>query len=74
MILENVTSIELKEGIAQDDAFEELAGNNINTSAGNENIGDKVNDGRDILKEENSYSDDSVVLKVSKLKSKSTWS
>jgi hypothetical protein len=61
MILENVTSIELKEGIAQDDAFEELAENNINTYAGNENNEDKRNDGKDILREENIYSDDSVV-------------
>ena len=54
MILEYVTSYELKEGIAQDDAFEELAENTLNTSAGNENIEDKIDDGRDILKEENS--------------------
>ena len=54
MILEYVTLYELKEGIAQDDAFEELAENTLNTSAGNENIEDKIDDGRDILKEENS--------------------
>ena len=54
MILEYVTLYELKEGIVQDDAFEELAKNTLNTFAGNENIENKIDDGRDILKEENS--------------------
>ena len=46
--------------------------NTINTSAGKENIEDKVDDGSDILKEENSTGTIPLSCKVSKLKGKST--
>ena len=46
--------------------------NTINTSAGKENIEDKVDDGSDILKEVNSTGTIPLSCNVSKLKSKST--
>ena len=49
-----------------------MAKNNINTSAGKENIEDKVDDGSDILKKKNSTGTIPFSCKVSKLKSKST--